>query len=77
MKSEDGMRKLPMFGKSEKTIVYIREADREALPQHLRDLPGKLFALHDPQGACIALTEDRNVAFALARQNDLQPVSVH
>lgn len=77
MKSKDVMQNLPLFGKSNKTIVYIREADRQALPEHLRSLPGKLFAVHDPEGVCIALTEDRNVAFALARRNDLQPVSVH
>lgn len=58
-------------------IVYVREADREELPDHLKSAPGKIFSVHDPSGNCIALTQDRQVAFALARRNDLVPVSVH
>lgn len=58
-------------------IVYVREANPENLPEHLRDAPGKLFAVHDMSGNVLALTEDRAVAFALARRNDLDPVSVH
>lgn len=58
-------------------IVYIREADRAALPEHLKKAPGKLFAVHDPDGTMLALAEGRSVAFALARRNDLTPVSVH
>ncbi|MEM9061312.1 MAG: DUF1150 family protein [Pseudomonadota bacterium] len=63
--------------KSGKPIVYVREADPEDLPDHLKNAPGKFFAVHDPEGKRLALTEDRNVAFALARQNDLDPVSAH
>ncbi|MGD1923446.1 MAG: DUF1150 family protein [Paracoccaceae bacterium] len=63
--------------KSGKPIVYVREADREALPDHLKNAPGKFFSLHDPEGNQLALTEDRSVAFALARKNDLIPVSTH
>ncbi len=62
---------------SDKPIVYVREADREALPDHLKDAPGKLFALHDPAGNVLALADDRSVAFAMSRRNDMQPVSVH
>ena len=58
-------------------MVYVREADREALPAHLKGAPGKLFAVHDPAGNVIALADNRAVAFALARRNDLDPVSVH
>ena len=60
-----------------KPIVYVREAEKAALPDHLKSAPGKFFAVHDPDGKCLALTEDRKVAFALARQNDLMPVSAH
>ena len=62
---------------SAKPIVYVREAAKDGLPDHLRNAPGKFFAVHDPSGKCLALTEDRGVAFALARQNDLIPVSTH
>lgn len=58
-------------------IVYVREASPEALPQHLRDAPGKIFSVHGPDGDVLALAQDRKLAFALARQNDLVPVSVH
>ena len=67
----------PFAMKSDKAIVYVREADRDALPDHLRTAPGKVFAVHDAEGEVLALTQDRRVAFALARQNDLNPVSVH
>ena len=58
-------------------IVYVREANREILPDHLKEAPGKLFAVHDPSGNVLALAADRSVAFAMARRNDLTPVSVH
>lgn len=58
-------------------IVYIREADREALPEEMRDVPGTPYALHDTSGNRIGLAADRRQAFALARRNDLTPVSVH
>ena len=58
-------------------IVYVREADPELLPDHLRSAPGKYFSVHDGDGTCLALTPDRKVAFALARRNDMLPVSVH
>lgn len=58
-------------------IVYVREADRETLPEHLRKVPGKIYAVHDPEGNCLAISQDRALAFAMARRNDLTPVSVH
>lgn len=66
-----------MFPKAGRPIVYVREADREGLPEHLREAPGPLFSVHDPEGNCLALTPDRKVAFALARRHDMEPVSVH
>ena len=60
-----------------KPIVYVREAEKSGLPDHLKSAPGKFFAVHDHDGKCLALTEDRKVAFALARQNDMMPVSAH
>ena len=35
------------------------------------------YALHDSEGQRLALVRDRSAAFALARQNDLAPVTVH
>ena len=58
-------------------IVYVREADKNALPEHLQKIPGKIYAVHDPDGNCLAISPDRRMAFALAKRNDLVPVSVH
>ena len=58
-------------------IVYVREANRAALPKHLRETPGPMFTVHDPNGTCLAITQGRDAAFALAKRNDLNPVSVH
>lgn len=65
----------PRMGQS--AIVYVREADPEQLPDKLKGVPGKVFSVHDHDGRCLALAQDRSIAFALARRNDLTPVSVH
>ena len=67
----------PFEKAAENAIVYVREADRESLPTHLKSMPGKIFSVHGGDGARLALTQDRLTAFALARQNDMVPVSVH
>ena len=61
----------------DQSIVYIREANRDFLPEHLKNTTGTLYAVHDPDGTMLAVAEDRSIAFALARRNDLTPVSVH
>lgn len=35
------------------------------------------FAIHAADGTQMALTGDRDIAFAVVRQNELEPVSVH
>jgi len=37
----------------------------------------QLYAVHDAEGEQLALVADRRMAFVLARQNDLSPVTVH
>ena len=37
----------------------------------------RIYAVHDADGVRLALVGDRSLAFALARQNDYAPVSVH
>jgi hypothetical protein len=37
----------------------------------------EIYAVHDADGQRLALVKDRELAFVLARQNDLAPVSVH
>ena len=70
-------RKHPAAEAPSRAIVYVREADRESLPEELRDAPHKIYALHDISGNQVALAPDRRLAFALARRNDLTPMSVH
>ena len=35
------------------------------------------FAIHAADGTQMAVSPDRDLAFAVVRQNDLEPVSVH
>lgn len=68
------------FGAETPQTVYIRQVSAATLPQDLRaQLPGVqvLYAVHDADGARLALVQDRALAFTLARQNELRPVSVH
>ena len=61
-------------------VVYVRPVMAEDLPSELRDQieEGKiLYAVHKSDGERLALVKDRQMAFMLARQNDLSPVAVH
>ncbi|XXK32031.1 DUF1150 family protein [Rhodobacteraceae bacterium nBUS_24] len=61
-------------------IVYVRSVVAEDLPSELRDQieDGEtLYAVHKSDGERLALVKDRKMAFMLARQNDLSPVTVH
>ncbi len=61
-------------------IAYIRQVPVDSLPDEIRQqLPGltQVYGIHDAEGACLALARDRKLAFVLARQNDLSPVSAH
>jgi hypothetical protein len=61
-------------------IVYIRAVAVDGLPAEVQaQLDGMttIYALHDQNGDRLALVKDRELAFALARQNDMAPVNVH
>ncbi len=61
-------------------IVYVRPVDVTELPDDVqRELQGatRVYAIHHEEGERMALVTDRTMAFVLARQNDLTPVSVH
>lgn len=65
---------------ADKAIVYVREIKTIDLPDDLRKAVGeteKLYAVHNSDGERLALVRDRNMAFALARQNDMTPVAAH
>lgn len=61
-------------------IVYVRPVAVKDLPQELRaqaPVDGTVYAVHDAAGQRLALVGNRELAFVLARQNDLAPVHVH
>lgn len=63
-----------------RAIVYVRPVRVDDLPAELRGHVGDLttvYAVHSAQGARLALVGNRELAFALARQNNLDPVTVH
>ena len=71
------MTKNPFIEPNGQPIVYVREVAPEDLPDELRGTTARLYALHDADGNRLALTPDRRVAFALAKRNDMTPLSVH
>jgi len=61
-------------------IVYIKPVDVADLPKEVQAEAGgikQLYAVCTEHGEQLALVRDRNMAFFLARQNDLAPVTVH
>lgn len=61
-------------------IVYVREVLVADLPEEIQAQAmglETLYAVHDASGERLALVKDRRMAFVLARQNDMAPVSVH
>lgn len=60
--------------------VYVRRVATADLPLDLQEQAEgaeQLYAVHNADGERLALVADRNMAFILARQNDLAPVAVH
>ncbi|PRY92587.1 hypothetical protein BCF33_1437 [Hasllibacter halocynthiae] len=61
-------------------IVYVKPVAVADLPRDVREAAEgatELYAVHTAEGERLALVRDRQLAFVLARQNDLAPVSVH
>lgn len=68
------------FPDGERQIVYVRSVTVSDLPEEMRDQIGDIetvYSVHRPNGERLALVLNRDMAFSLARQNDLAPVSVH
>lgn len=68
------------FPEDGQSIVYVRPVLVADLPEPIRTQAEGLltiYAVHRPDGERVALVRDRSMAFALARQNDLAPVSAH
>ncbi|EAQ05055.1 hypothetical protein OB2597_07215 [Pseudooceanicola batsensis HTCC2597] len=61
-------------------IVYVRAVKVADLPEDVQaQVEGldELYAVHDSSGERLALVKDRDLAFVLARQNEMEPVTVH
>ncbi|MFP7671957.1 DUF1150 family protein [Marivita sp. S0852] len=61
-------------------VVYVRSVEVADLPEDVQDEVGNqktIYAVHRADGERLALVKDRKLAFMLARQNDLAPVTVH
>lgn len=60
-------------------IVYVRAIDIDEIPEAARMgvTATSLYAIHDENGARLAVVADRDLAFAVARQNELTPLSAH
>ncbi|WP_224826574.1 DUF1150 family protein [Cognatishimia sp. MH4019] len=68
------------FPKGETNIVYVKAVALEDLPDDVQEEVGEeaqLYAVHKDDGEQLALVAGRELAFSLARQNDLVPVTVH
>ncbi|SMX31703.1 DUF1150 family protein [Actibacterium lipolyticum] len=66
--------------KADDNIVYVRRVAVADLPEDVQEQAEgaeQLYAVHNADGERLALVKDRNLAFILARQNDLAPVNVH
>lgn len=61
-------------------IVYIKPILAAELPDEMREKVGdleELFSVHNADGQQLALVADRQMAFHLARENNMEPVTVH
>lgn len=66
--------------KIDQGIVYVRPVAVDSLPDEMRAQIGEVttvYAVHRQDGVQVALVANRKLAFALAREHDFAPVSVH
>jgi len=64
----------------DRPIVYIRPISVSELPDEVREQAGDLetvYAIGSEDGKQLALVGDRQTAFVVAREHDMEPVSVH
>lgn len=65
---------------TDRAIVYVRPVKVDDLPHEMQEQVGDLttlYAVHTAEGERLALVRDRKLAFLLARQNNMEPVTVH
>jgi len=66
------------FGLTKGTIAYVRSVSVSDLDDvETPEGVDTFYALHDASGRRLALFDNRDFAFAVAKQNDLTPMSAH
>lgn len=68
------------FAQAERNVVYVKEVATLDLSEDLRAAAGDqetLFSVHDAQGVQLALVANRTLAFHLALENEMVPLTVH
>ena len=68
------------FPEAGERIVYVLPVAVADLPDDIRQQAmgaETLYAVHTAAGERLVLVRDRQLAFALARHNDLAPVNAH
>lgn len=61
-------------------MVYVKPVAVADLPSDVQEQAegfDELFAVHNHEGERLALVADRKLAFSLARQHHMSPVTVH
>lgn len=64
----------------DRAIVYVRPVPVADLPAEVQEQIGDVltvYSVNRPDGERVALVADRALAFVLARQHEMVPVSVH
>lgn len=76
--------KHPMMDMQAGDFVYVKPVPISDLPLEVQDEAraqvgdaGLLYAVHRDDGEQLALVADRDLAFMLARENNLSPVALH
>ncbi len=79
MNIEKSMPSLTYSAFEQETVAYVRSISASDLGDDIETPAGVkiLYALHDATGRRLALFDNRDYAFQIAKQNDLKPVSVH
>ncbi|MFQ1699174.1 DUF1150 family protein [Loktanella agnita] len=68
------------FDTVDQGIVYVKPVSVADLPEDVKLQAGDLdtlFAVHNAEGEQLALVANQKLAFHLARENDMTPVTVH
>ncbi|WP_373353326.1 DUF1150 family protein [Pseudoroseicyclus sp. CXY001] len=63
-----------------RNVVYVKPVDVADLPEEVQaqaEGRERLFAVHNSDGRQLALVIDEKLAFALAREHDMVPMTIH